>query len=140
MKTTIIGGLAILVMLAAIVPSAFALTDTEKEAGIASDAQGRACTFGLYHDQCLKQFIQEINKPTDDWMAAIPRDNNTFNNTPGDGNRTFPTGDACYDAGLDDGKHGAFESYTYGDYCGPTSDAHHTENRYYRGFIDGLGH
>ena len=26
---------------------------------------------------------------------------------------TFPTGDACYDAGLDDGKHGAFDSNTY---------------------------
>ena len=121
-------------------PLVYALTDTEKEAGVASDAQGRACTFGLYHDQCLKRFIQELNKPTSDWMAALTIDHNLGNDVPGDEKGTLPTRDACYDAGLDDGKHGAFDKYIFGDYCGPTSDAHHTENRYYRGFIDGLGH
>ena len=143
MKTIMITTIAIIAILMIGVPSAFALMDTEKEAGIASDAQGRACIFGLYHDQCLKQFIQEVNKPRDDWMSLLPIDNNTGNDTPGppgDNKRTLPTGDACYDAGLDDGKHGEFAPYTFGDYCGPTSPEHHTENRYYRGFIDGLGH
>jgi hypothetical protein len=32
--------------------------DTEQEAGIASDSQGRPCTFGPFHDQCHDRFLQ----------------------------------------------------------------------------------
>jgi hypothetical protein len=75
-----------------------------------------------------------------DWMSAFKPIGPGGNTTPSDEKGTLPTRNACYDAGLDDGKHGEFDKYIFGDYCGPTSDAHHTENLYYRGFIDGLGH
>ena len=44
------------------VPSVYArhLTDTEKEAGVASDAQGQPCTYGPAHDECLDQYIDRI--------------------------------------------------------------------------------
>jgi hypothetical protein len=36
------------------------LTDTEQEAGITSDAQGRPCTFGPSHDECQYRFLEKI--------------------------------------------------------------------------------
>lgn len=47
-------GVIMVLMLIAGAPLVYALTDTEKEAGIASDANGVPCTFGPNHDECLK--------------------------------------------------------------------------------------
>jgi hypothetical protein len=56
------------------------------------------------------------------------------NTTPSDENgNTLPTGDACYDAGLDDGKNSNFNREAFGDACGPLDSS----NDYYKGFIDG---
>ena len=51
MKTIILSAIVIFLMIGA--PLAYAnQADTEKEAGIARDAQGRICDFGLHHDEC----------------------------------------------------------------------------------------
>ena len=125
---TILGAIVVIILMIG-ARTVYALTDTQKEAGVASDAQGRVCNYGPSHDRCLKPFIQELNKPLPDTEFR--------NDVPGDEKGTLPTRDACYDAGLDDGKNDNFDKYIFDDYCGPTSDAHQTENRYYKGFIDG---
>ena len=39
--------------------------DTEQEAGIGADKQGRPCTFGPSHDECRDQFLEcTANLPT----------------------------------------------------------------------------
>ena len=48
----LIGALAVLILMIG-APLAYAnQADTEKEAGIARDAQGGICDFGLHHDEC----------------------------------------------------------------------------------------
>jgi hypothetical protein len=37
------------------------LTDTEQEAGIGADKQGRPCTFGPSQDECRDQFLERTN-------------------------------------------------------------------------------
>ena len=62
MKTVIIATIAIVVLMIG-TPLVYAhrLTDTEKEAGIASDAQGRVCNFGPHHDECHDSFLERTN-------------------------------------------------------------------------------
>ena len=44
-----------------IVPSGHHLTDTEQEAGIATDKIGRVCNEGPNHDECHDQFLERTN-------------------------------------------------------------------------------
>jgi hypothetical protein len=39
--------------------------DTEQEAGVTSDAQGRFCTYGQFHDECLDQYIKNVPTSTE---------------------------------------------------------------------------
>lgn len=41
------------------------VSDTEQEAGIASDANGVQCTFGPHHDECEAQFLDRIRNSSD---------------------------------------------------------------------------
>ena len=62
MKTIIVSVIAILVLMIG-AQSVYArhLTDTEQEAGIGADKQGRPCTFGPSHDECRDQFLERTN-------------------------------------------------------------------------------
>ena len=58
----LIGAVAVLILMIG-APLAYAnQADTEKEAGIASDAQGRPCTFGPSHTECYDQSLKRTNK------------------------------------------------------------------------------
>lgn len=46
---------------------------------------------------------------------------------------SYAVGGGCYDVGREDGRNGEFERDAFTDNCGPLN----TENKYYKGFIDG---
>jgi hypothetical protein len=54
------GGMSVVVKV--LVAAHHHLTDTEQEAGIASDAHGRVCNFGPSHDECHDQFLERTNE------------------------------------------------------------------------------
>ncbi|MGA9844527.1 MAG: hypothetical protein WBQ25_19675 [Nitrososphaeraceae archaeon] len=67
----LMGAVAVLVLLTAMIgePAVQSVlankADTEKEAGIGADKQGRPCTFGPSHDECRDQFLERTqNLPT----------------------------------------------------------------------------
>ena len=47
--------------------------------------------------------------------------------------RAYGGGGGCYNVGYEDGRNGEFERDAFTDNCGPLN----SENRYYKGFIDG---
>ena len=50
--------------------------DTEQEAGIVTDSQGRACDFGPSHDECRLQFLERTTMSP--YQAGYTEDANDF--------------------------------------------------------------